>query len=367
MSAGEIFSGPGAAGVLRLLPAAKVAVIASASLLRDPNKASRLRDAIRAHDVLFLATSGEPALDALQPIIAELRRFAPDWIVAVGGGSTLDSGKLAWIFYEHPDAELERLLRPFSLSGMRGRARFAAVPTTAGTGSEVSSSAIFVERVRGRKRAVVSHALLPDLVVLDPDLAAGVPRRAAAAAGLDALAHAVEGYVSRFQNPFADQQAEQATRILLRDLAASAAEPADADRTLRVMQAALMAGWTQNLKVPGVGHALAHQLTRFGLPHGLCTGALLPSAMRFNCGEPAVRAKYDGLAVALGLGDAAGLICRIEALRRELGAEPLPADVLRRPEVLAEDALQDPCAQANPRPLDAAAVISILESAAATP
>lgn len=342
-------------------------MIASGALLSDAKIAEKLRGAVRAHEVLLLPTSGEPVLSAMGPLLAELRRFAPDWIVAVGGGSALDAAKLAWIFYEHPDADVERLTRPFALPALRGRARFAAAPTTAGTGSEVSSSALFVERPGGEKRAIVSHALLPDLVVLDPELAVGAPRRAAVAAGLDALAHAVEGYVSRIENPMADEQAEQAIRILLRDLAASVAEPRDRARTLRVMHAALMAGWTQNLKVPGVGHAIAHQLARLGLAHGRCTGALLAPAMRFNCGEPRARARYDGLACALGLGDAHGLIARIESLRAELGAEALPRAALEKRDEIAAAALRDPCARVNPRLLDEGAVIAILESATAAP
>lgn len=331
-------------------------------MLEDRIAGGRLRHAIRAHDVLVLAMpSGEPDLSSLRPVISQLSRFAPDWIVAAGGGSVLDGAKVAWVCYEQPDADFERLTRPFALAPLRGRARFAAVPTTAGTGSEVSSSALFTLEPGEGKRALISHHLLPDVVVLDPGVTCGVPRPAGAAAGLDALAHAVEGYVSRFANPLADLMAEQAVRVLLADLEASLDAPDDAERRLRVMHAALMAGWVQNLKVPGIGHAIAHQLARFGLAHGRCTGALLVPAMRFNAAEPGVQASYDRLAHALDFAGASGLMARIEALCANLGVALPPATELPGERTdLARAALDDPCARANPRSLDELAVVELL-------
>lgn len=353
--------------MLRVLDASKIVVLASASLLADAEANERLRRAVRAQDVLVLAMpKGEPNLETLQPIIGELRRFLPDWIVAAGGGSVIDGAKIAWIFYEQPDIDLERLTRPFSLPPLRSHARFAAIPTTAGTGSEVSSSALFVERSHRGKHVVVSHELLPDVVALDPCLTTAVPRSAAAAAGLDALAHAVEGYASRFENPLADLLAEQAIRVLLTDLTTSIEEPMDLDRRLRVMHAACMAGWVQNLKVPGAGHAIAHQLSRFDLAHGLCTGALLAPALRYNCGEPGVRSKYDRLAATLGLEDALALAARIETLCLTLDvALPVAHAIEASDPDLLRGALDDPCARANPRLLDEQAVQSILETAMA--
>lgn len=129
------------------------------------------------------------------------------------------------------------------------------------------------------------------------------------------------------------------------------------------MHAALMAGWVQNLKVPGVGHAVAHQLARFGLAHGRCTGALLVSAMRYNCGQPAVRVKYDRLAAALGLADAVALMARIDELCRQLGVMLPPLDESADRGDLALAALDDICARANPRPLDADAIDAVIEGA----
>ena len=139
----------------------------------------------------------------------------------------LDAAKLAWVWYEQPEADIALLARPFALRGLRGRSRFVAVPTTAGTGSEVSSAAVIKDPNSSRKIPIVSHELIPDIAILDPRLTTNVPATAMVAAGLDALAHAVEGYVSRFDNPVADAQAEKSVEMILRVLPRTVAEPDD--------------------------------------------------------------------------------------------------------------------------------------------
>ncbi|MEM6909313.1 MAG: iron-containing alcohol dehydrogenase [Pseudomonadota bacterium] len=366
LSAGEMFAGHGSVAVLRALPASRVALIGSRSLLRG-SAGDAVRGAIKALDTCVIeAPRGEASLAALEPVIRQLAEFSPDWIVAAGGGSVIDSAKLAWVFHEHPDLDHELLTRPFALPPLRGRCNFVAVPTTAGAGSEVSSAAVFDAGAGSGKQPVVSHDLLPDLVVLDPKLALGVPREAAIAAGFDALAHALESYVSLFDNAMVDMLAEQAVRTLLTDLPRSVVQPEDTAIRLRLMQAAMMAGWAQNLKVPGAGHALAHQLGAYGIAHGAATGALLGPAMRFNCKSDAVRSKYDALAQSLGLTDAEHLIARIAQLRSELEvSNPFSSlGELDKSPVLV-GALEDVCARANPRELDEKGLESILNEAIA--
>lgn len=366
LSAGEIVSGPGSLGALRALDAAKVAALVSPSVLRANESGSFLSNALRAEAVRIIPMpGGEPVLSRLSPVIGELTTFAPDWVVAVGGGSAIDGAKLAWIFYEHPDADLGRITRPFGLPPLRGRSRFAAVPTTAGTGSEVSSSALFLDSATGAKQGIVSHHLLPDLAILDPKLAVSVPPEAVAAAGMDALAHALEGYVSRFENPLADLFAEKAAAVLFDKLAHTQREPENLALRLEVMHAATLAGWVQNLKVPGIGHAIAHQLARFGLSHGHAVGRLLPAAIRFNLAAPPVVVKYKHMARACGLDQAEDLPPAIEALALTLGIAPINlsrAALESNQMTIVEDAQKDPCGRANPRQFEAADVVAFLES-----
>ncbi|MCF8709889.1 iron-containing alcohol dehydrogenase [Rhizorhapis sp. SPR117] len=365
VSAGEVFSGVGSIGVLRALPAARVAVLASSSLLQDSVAGDKLRAAVRAQDVRFIAApKGEPSLDTLQPVITEITEFGPDWIVAAGGGSVLDGAKIAWAFYEQPDLDPEEAVRPFALPRLRGRARLVAVPTTSGSGSEVSSAAVFAVHPHHAKKPMVSHELLPDVVILDPALTMGVPSAVRIAAGFDALAHAVEGYASRFDNSLVDLLAEQAVRTLLRELPRSIAEPQDMDARLNVMNAAMMAGWVQNLKVPGAGHAIAHQLAELGIGHGAATGFMLVPALRYNCRDETVRSKYDRLAEAVGLAGADALMDKITQMRRDLAVpNPMTGKRIADRDGLLAAALEDVCARANPRPLDCRALDEILDDA----
>jgi alcohol dehydrogenase class IV len=355
-----VFFGPGSIGALRALNASKAALLVSRSLLADEDTAPLIRKSVGALDLLTLqAPIGETNLQRLDPIIGELSEFRPDWIVAVGGGSVLDSGKVVWAFYEHPDADLELITRPFALPALRGRARFAAVPTTAGTGSEVSSSAVVFDERVGQKRFLVSHELLPDLAILDPALTTKVPPRSVASSGLDALAHAIEGYVSKFANPFVDLMAEKAAAVIFQTLPKSLEEPSNLEARLLMMEAAMLAGWVQNLKIPGIGHALAHQMASFGVPHGMASGAFLAPSITANCSDPAVREKYRRLARSLDLDGEGHLIERIHELRRAIDvAQPLSAGMPGGAEAFAgkvkeleRHVLADPCARANPVPV----------------
>lgn len=371
LSAGELFLGPGSLAALRALTAARVAIYVSRTLSRDAPAVKRIAASIGCHESLVIAApAGEPSVESLAAPLAEINGLQPDWIVAVGGGSVVDGAKLLWIFYEQPDIPLERLLRPFGLPRLRGKCRLAAVPTTAGTGSEVSSSAV-LSQADGRKRAVVSHELLPDVAILDPTLTAGVPRPAVAAAGLDALSHAVESYVSRFANPLADVMAESAARIILEGLPRTWADPADLESRLAVMQAAMIAGWVQNLKVPGIGHAIAHQMGRFGIPHGFAAGALLVPSIRANSADPAAALGYQRLAARLGFPSTEELCEAITRLRTKIeaasGLKGLAskdhAELRGDSAAIAAGALADPCARANPRTIDPALVAEVLEQA----
>lgn len=365
LSAGELFAGKGATAVLRALPATRVVVLASGSLLRNELAGEMLRRSVKAQDVRFMTVpGGEPNLDLLQPLIAAIADFRPDWIIAAGGGSVLDSAKICWAFYEHPDLDLEQATRPFALPTMRGRAKLVALPVTSGSGSEVSSAALFTVAGSRTKYAMVSHELLPDIVILDPALTVGVPADTVAPAGLDALAHAIEGYASRFENSLVDLFAEQAVRTLLKDLRRSVEVPEDSETRLNIMNAAMMAGWVQNLKVPGAGHAIAHQLASLGVRHGAGTGMMLAPAMRYNLRDERTRQKYDRLASEAGLGGAESLIARIVELRAELSAaNPLAGKVIADREDLVTAALEDVCARANPRALDREAIHEILDDA----
>lgn len=363
--------GKGSAAGLRALGAARAMLLVSPSVSANAPMMDRLRRCVGALDLRVVTfPSGEPTMAGLRPALAEVTDFRPDWLVAVGGGSVLDAAKLIWIFYEHPDADLDRLFRPSAVPDLRGKARLATLPTTAGTGSEVSSAAVLFDPSTGRKQAIVSHQLLPDLVILDPELAASVPSRVMASAGMDALAHAVESYVSRFANPLADHFAETAAVILLEHLPGVVNEREDLGVVLEVQMAALMAGWVQNLKVPGVGHAIAHQLGRFAIAHGTACGALLASSINANCSNEVARLRYRRLAQRIGLGNEDKLSSSVRDLARSIGIGSLEKEAAGGMKALRGDlekivqgAMADICATANPVPVDRNLIEAVLNDA----
>lgn len=360
VSAGECFSGAGSLGALRALDAAKAIVLASPSVLARHE--ATLERSIGAEAIRLVAMPrGEPTLAGLQPILAELETFRPDWIIAVGGGSVMDGAKIAWVLYEHPAVERERLLLPFGVPTLRGKARLVAAPTTAGTGAEVSSSALLLDPPTGAKRALTSHELLPDIAVLDPRLAIGCPPDVIAHAGLDALAHAVEGYASRLNNTLADAMAEKSAQMILQTLPAFWHSPDDISLCQTMLEAALMAGWVQNQKIPGLGHAIAHQLASMGIAHGCATGRLLAPSLRYNMGDQSVLERYNQLARTLGLAKASALVERIEALLDELQVASLRDQWGEGADHIVQGAMADPCARVNPREVNAEAVFAVLE------
>jgi alcohol dehydrogenase len=250
----------------------------------------------------------------LEKAVVALRAFRPDWIVAIGGGSVLDGAKLCWARYEHPHFPLDRLDRPFALPPLRSLARFVAVPTSAGTGSESSSAAVFTNTETGRKIPAVTHDFLPDIAILDPRLTVDLPPDWTAMTAFDALGHALEGYVSALHNPLVDRLAEGAIVDILEALPRILHEPRDLDARARLQIAACHAGYVQNLRLVGIAHAVAHQLGAWKIPHAFAVMTLLPHGMELVSREPRVRERYARVARMCGLPDSDALIAAIREL-----------------------------------------------------
>ena len=280
-------------------------------------------------------------------MIQELEAFQPDYIVALGGGSVIDGAKVGWLFYEHPTLEDDILFRPFSLPPLRGRAKFAAIPTTIGTGGEVSSAAVVFDDVSKRKRAVVTHDFLPDLVILDPELVTDVPASLLKPTIADALSHAVEGYVSNIKHPLMTSLAEKAVEIIARYSGAIGEEAWSLDMISDLQHAAMLAGWVQNHCVVGLSHAIAHQLGPYKIGHGAANGKLMPSVIEYNSGDNLVSQEYKKLCARANLNDVAELkllfarLCEDVHVPLKLREEDLA--------IISSGAMEDPAAKTNPR------------------
>lgn len=361
-SAKNVVLGPDSIMALRSLESSKVAVICSYGFSQQSQLFENLIKNIRAHDIEIIKKSwtSDPTLSDLSAPLKALEQFGADTIVAVGGGAVIDAAKLIWMFYEHPDISPTSYLRPNAIPNLRGRARFIAIPTTTGSGSEVSSSALLYNPETGRKEAVVTHDFLPDLVILDPKLLVGLPNDVLISTTCDALSHSIEGYVSRLKNPLMDILAEKAVQTIFFNW-----KEATGSRNLeaigQMQYAAMMAGWVQNHCLVGGAHALAHQLAAFDVPHGNANAILLPAVIRRNATDKETASKYRSLCQVCGLGkDHEALAAQIEVIR---DAAKFPNKLseygVGNVEAIVEGTLSDPAARSNPIEVDEAYVLEV--------
>ena len=238
-----------------------------------------------------------PTLDSLAPGSRTASEFSPDWIVAVGGGSTIDTAKGIWLRYARPELDLSSLT-PLTELRLRERARFVAVPTTSGSGSEATWMAHFWDAQR-RPVEIASRELVPDWALLDPTLPISMPAGITIDSAMDALAHALEALASAWSTLLSDGLAREAVGTLIPWLPEVLDHPEDLEMRGAVHSAATMAGLAISNAQSGLVHAIAHAIgPRSGLSHGRLVAILLPWVLEFNF--PAARDAYQSLGGTLG-------------------------------------------------------------------
>jgi acetaldehyde dehydrogenase/alcohol dehydrogenase len=284
----------GALENLRTVEASRVLVITDAVLARTGTV-----DTVRAHLVgepyvrIFSDIPPEPDWPVIEAGLRMAADVDPDVIVAVGGGSVLDAAKLIRLFHEHHELNLDELTVPF-LDPRKRVARYpsdnhrvtlVALPTTAGTGSEVSPGAVVT--VDGRKATLVDYSMVPDMAIVDPVLTLSLPPRSTADTGFDALTHALEAAVSIFSSPYTEAFCVQAARMIFENLPAAVADGSNVAARAAMANAATMAGYAFSNAFLGVNHAMAHAIgSRFHIPHGRANAILLPHVLRYNSQIP---------------------------------------------------------------------------------
>ncbi|HEY1810644.1 MAG TPA: bifunctional acetaldehyde-CoA/alcohol dehydrogenase [Acidobacteriaceae bacterium] len=334
---------------------------------------------------VFYQVEADPTLAIVRKGVEVANIFQPDVLVAFGGGSPMDAAKLMWVLYEHPEVNFEDLAlrfmdirkRIFRFPKMGMKAELVAIPTTSGTGSEVTPFAVVTDDATGVKYPIADYELTPHLAIVDPNLVMNLPKPLTAFGGLDAVVHSLESYVSIMASEFSDGQALTALK-LLREYLPSAYRNGAKDPVARekVHNAATIAGVAFANAFLGVCHSMAHKLgAAFHLPHGLANALLIANVVRYNANDnpskqaafsqydrPKAKCRYAEIAEYLGLGgedkDASvrHLLGWIEALKRDLdipgsiqAAGIAEADFLARVDAIAEEAFDDQCTGANPR------------------
>ncbi|MHA6758450.1 bifunctional acetaldehyde-CoA/alcohol dehydrogenase [Streptacidiphilus sp. PAMC 29251] len=325
-----------------------------------------------------------PSIDTVERGASLMRAFQPDTIIALGGGSPMDAAKVMWLMYEHPEtvfADLKEKFfdirkRAFTFPDLGEKAKLVCIPTTSGTGSEVTPFAVITDTATGQKYPLADYALTPSVAICDPALTTRLPKSVTADSGFDALTHAIETYVSVYANDFTDGLALQSIRLIFENLE-RAVTHGETDQTARekMHNAGTIAGMAFGSAFLGLVHAMAHTLgATFHVPHGRTNALLLPHVIRYNGGAPAkvtswpkyhsyaAPERFAQIATVLGL-DAAtpeqgveSLATAVEALRDRVGIPSSFAEAGVDEEAFiaalpqqSMNAYEDQCAPANPR------------------
>jgi alcohol dehydrogenase class IV len=266
---------------------------------------------------VFAEVEPDPSLRTAQRGAREAQALQPDWIIGLGGGSCMDAAKAAWFLYERPDMDL-RDLSPFESLGLRAKARLIAIPTTSGTGAEVTMASVLTDTEEKRKVALGSGELVPDLAIVDPVFTMNLPPQITADTGMDVLTHAIEGYSCNWHNDFTDGLCLKSIQLVF-DYLPRAYESGADDLSARekMHNAAAIAGLGFGNSFAALAHAMGHALgAAFHTPHGRAVGLFLPYTIEFaaNAGE----GRYAEIARFLGL----------PAADDELGTASLVAAIL---------------------------------------
>ncbi len=351
------------------------------------NKVTQVLDNLGIQHDIFHDVEPDPTLSNVNQGLARLRSFEPDVIIAVGGGSPMDAAKVMWLMYEQPEVEFTGLAmrfmdirkRVYELPPLGQKAILVAIPTTSGTGSEVTPFAVVTDDAEGIKYPLADYALTPNIAIVDPELVLTMPPRLTAWGGLDALTHALETYVSVLATDFTNGLALEAIGLLFQYLPRSYRNGAnDLEAREKVHYAATIAGMAFANSFLGICHSMAHKLgSTFHVPHGLANALLISHVIRYNATDvpfkqaifpqykyPNAKERYAQIADYLKLGGKTldekveRLILAIEELKLQLDipitikAALSPADqamFYTRLDEMADQAFDDQCTGANPR------------------
>eukprot|EP00798_Chlamydomonas_sp_ICE-L_P015525 gene15525-21614_t len=351
------------------------------------DQVTRILDDVNVSHQIFYHVAPDPTLTCIREGLREIEEFRPDVIIALGGGSPMDAAKVMWLMYEVPETKFEGLSmrfmdirkRVYKVPELGKKAIMVAIPTTSGTGSEVTPFSVVTDEVTGAKYPLADYALTPTMAIVDPLLTLNMPKKLTAYGGIDALTHALESYVSIFATEYTKGLAKEAIVLLFKYLPRAYNEgPNDLEAREKVHYAATIAGMSFANGFLGVCHSMAHKLgAKFHIPHGLANAALIQHVIRFNATDapfkmaafpqykyPQAKAQYAELADLLGLGGKSNaqksmlLIEAIEDLKAAVDIPPTLRDIITPEreeeyfaalEELAEEAFDDQCTGANPR------------------
>ena len=309
---------------------------------------------------VFDEVEPEPSMETIVKGAEFAKKHGPDWFIGLGGGSCMDAAKAIWVLYENPDIPVDGI-SPLEELGLRKKARLICIPTTSGTGSDATWATVITDVRDERKLELASREIVADIIILDPELPKSMPPRLVADTGLDALTHAIEGYVTQWSNDFSDALAIKAIQIVFKYLPRAYRNPEDKEAKEKMHNAATIAGISFGNSQAGIAHAMGHSLGAiFHVPHGRSVDLFLSYSIEYGARE--AMGRYADIARAIGIEaktDEEAVEKLVEAVRkldREVG-EPASLkelgisreDFEKRLDDLVTRAANSTCTFMNPR------------------
>lgn len=323
----EIIFGPGALDYLEEVQGQRAFVVTDANIeaLGFVDLVRQRLEKAGLECQVWAEVEPDPALQTVQRGAAAALAFEPDWIIGLGGGSCMDAAKGIWVLYERPDLTPDGI-NPIERLGLRQKARLIAIPTTSGTGAEATWAIVLTDTAEQRKLGLGSRENLPDMAIVDPLFTANLPPRLTADTGLDALAHAIEGYTNSWANDFCDGPCLKATELVFKYLRRAYTDGSDAEAREKMHNAATLAGMGFGNSMVALAHSMGHALGGiFHTPHGRAVALFLPYSIEFIARGPTmIPTRYGEIARFLGLPaeteeqGAASLVAAIRDLMRQV-------------------------------------------------
>ncbi|MCI9504317.1 MAG: bifunctional acetaldehyde-CoA/alcohol dehydrogenase [Clostridia bacterium] len=351
-------------------------------------KITALLDEMGITHATFFNVTPDPTIACANEGVKQMRDFKPDVIIAVGGGSPMDAAKIMWVMYEHPEVDFQDMAmrfmdirkRVYSFPHMGDKALFVAIPTTAGTGSEVTPFAVITDEKTGTKYPLADYELMPDMAIIDADLMMSIPKGLTSCSGIDAMSHALEAVASVMATDYTNGIAKEAIKLIFEYLPRAYSKgAADAEAREKMANASTMAGMAFANAFLGVCHSMAHKLGSYWhIPHGMANSLMLEEVIRFNSSEqptkmgtfpqyayPQCRARYADVAKFVGLKgknddelvealikklkDLQAAVGQPKTIKEAIGDKATEEQFLERLDAMTEDAFDDQCTGANPR------------------
>lgn len=355
LAGSQLLFGDGCLEFLRSVPAKKAMIVIGGSSLEKNGMLARVEAYLHeagAETAVVRGVEPDPSFDTVKRGAADMLRFGPDLIVALGGGSPMDAAKAMWVYYEHPElTTLEELLAANPFPTLRKKARFCCIPSTAGTASEVSRSVVITDK--GVKHGLGNMEMMPDIAICDPQVTVSMPPHITAETGMDAMTHALEALASNRANYVSNLLAERAVIDIAQALPRAFADGTDIAARETMLNASMIAGMAFTNVSLGIVHSMAHTIGgMFHVAHGLADAVILPYVIAFNSGDKRAKEIYDAMAQKMGESDMAAVIRRLNATLQIPSSLksliPDEAAYLGKLEEMAGMALADGCTKTNP-------------------